>query len=172
MSHFSNDKYFSLLIFVITKKYSLIVAASLIGMSNIKEQTTMTTTVTKTVNIKARPDKVWDYVNDLSIWPQWAIHNVNSSRKGENGYWLMDGPRGTSKVKMNGNKALGILDHTFIDPDEGHWIVPCRVVKGSEGSHFMITFTKPEQMPHEAFEMGMKLLNEELQKLKESLETN
>ena len=34
----------------------------------------------------------------------------------------------------------------------------------------MITFTKPEQMPDEAFEMGMKLLDEELLKLKEVLE--
>ena len=48
--------------------------------------------------------------------------------------------------------------------------VPCRVVAGSFGSHFMITFTKPEQMPDEAFEMGMKMLDKELLKLKENLE--
>jgi len=34
----------------------------------------------------------------------------------------------------------------------------------------MITFTKPEQMPDETFEIGMKLLDEELFKLKEILE--
>jgi hypothetical protein len=127
-------------------------------------------TLTKTINIKASPDKVWDYVNDLSKWPQWAIHDVKTSRKGENGFWLIDGPRGTSKVRMNSNKATGILDHDFIDPGEGHWIVPCRVVAGSEGTHFMITFTKPEQMPDEAFKTGMKMLDEELLKLKELLE--
>ena len=33
----------------------------------------MTITVTKTVNIKASTDKVWDYVNDLSKWAEWAI---------------------------------------------------------------------------------------------------
>ena len=130
----------------------------------------MTTTITKTVNIKAKPDNVWDYVNDLSKWTEWAIHNVNNVRQGENGFWLMDGPRGTSKVKMKSDKATGILDHEFIDPGEGHWSVPCRVVAGSLGSHIMITFTKPEQMPDEAFVMGMKLLDEELLKLKEVLE--
>ena len=130
----------------------------------------MTITVTKTVNIKASTDKVWDYVNDLSKWAEWAIHNVNSVRQGDNGFWLMDGQRGTSKVKMKSDKATGILDHDFIDPGEGHWSVPCRVVAGNLGSHFMITFTKPEQMPDEAFEMGMKLLDEELLKLKEVLE--
>ena len=71
---------------------------------------------------------------------------------------------------MNSDKTTGILDHDFIDPGEGHWKVPCRVVAGNLGSHFMITFTKPEQMPDEAFEMGMKLLDEELLKLKEVLE--
>ena len=130
----------------------------------------MTITVTKTVNIKASTDKVWGYVNDLSKWAEWAIHNVNRVRQGDNGFWLMDGPRGTSKVEMKSDKATGILDHDFIDPGEGHWSVPCRVVAGNLGSHFMITFTKPEQMPDEAFEMGMKLLDEELLKLKEVLE--
>ena len=130
----------------------------------------MTITVTKTVNLKASTDKVWDYVNDLSKWAEWAIHNVNSVKQGDNGFWLMVGPRGTSKVKMQSDKATGILDHEFIDPSEGHWSVPCRVVTGSLGSHLMITFTKPEQMPDDAFEMGMKLLDEELLKLKENLE--
>ena len=141
------------------------------GSSNYSNKTShMTSTVTKTINIKASPDKVWDYFNDLSKWPIWAIHNVKSAKQGQNGYWLMEGPRGISKVKMNSNKATGILDHDFIDPGEGHWKVPCRVVLGSEGSHLMITFTKPDQMPDKAFEMGMKLLDEELIKLKEVLE--
>jgi hypothetical protein len=130
----------------------------------------MTITLTKTVNIKAIPRKVWDYVNDLSKWADWAIHNVTTVRQGDNGFWLMAGPRGTSKVKMNSDKSTGILDHDFIDPGEGHWTVPCRVVAGNLGSHFMITFTKPEQMPDEAFAMGMKLLDEELLKLKEVIE--
>lgn len=153
-------------------KYLIIVSALLFGMSNIKAQNSMTITVTKTVNINANPDKVWDFVSDLTQWKNWAIHNVFNSQVGDNGWWLMEGPRGTSKVKMHGNKALGILDHEFVDPGEGHWIVPCRVVAGSEDTHFMITFTKPEPMPDEAFETGMKLLDEELQKLKEFMETH
>ncbi len=130
----------------------------------------MTNTITKTINIKVSPDKAWDYVNDLSKWADWAIHNVKSVRQGDNGFWLMDGPGGISSVKMNSDKTTGILDHDFIDPGEGHWKVLCRVVAGNLGSHFMITFTKPFQMPDEAFEMGMKVLDEELLKLKEVLE--
>jgi Polyketide cyclase / dehydrase and lipid transport len=127
-------------------------------------------TITKTVNIQATTDKVWNYVNDLSKWAEWAIHNVIRVRRGSDEFWLMDGPGGTSKVKMNSQKATGLLDHDFIDPGEGYWTVSCRVVEGNLGAHFMITFTKPAQMPDEAFEMGMKLLDEELLKLKEVLE--
>lgn len=130
----------------------------------------MTATVTKTINIKANPDVVWEYVNDLSKWPEWAIHNVKSAYPGSDGFWLMDGPRGTSKINMRSDKVKGILDHDFIDPAEGHWHVPCRVVPGSEGSHLMITFTRPVQLPEEAFETGMKLLDEELNTLRKTLE--
>jgi hypothetical protein len=143
---------------------------SIFAQTNSNKKNSMTITVTKTINIKANPDKVWDYINDLSKWAEWAIHNVKSVRQGDNGFWLMDGLRGTSRVKMNSDKTTGILDHDFIDPGEGHWKVPCRVVAGNLGSHFMITFTKPEQMPDEAFQMGMKMLDEELLKLKEVLE--
>jgi hypothetical protein len=126
--------------------------------------------LTKTINIKAVLEKVWDYVDDLSKWAEWAIHNVQSVQESNNGFWLMHGPRGASKVKMNSEKTKGILDHDFIDPGEGHWSVPCRVVTGSVGSHFMITFTKPEKMPDEAFATGMKLLDEELSQLKAIME--
>ena len=47
---------------------------------NTKTQSKITTTVTKTINIKARPYKVWKFVNDLSLWPKWAIHNVLSAK--------------------------------------------------------------------------------------------
>ena len=70
---------------------------------------------------------------------------------------------------MNSDKTTGVLDHDFID-QEGYWKVPCRVVVGNLGSHFMITFTKPELMPDDAFETGMKALDDEVLKLKEILE--
>ena len=38
----------------------------------------MASTVTKTININASPERVWDFLNDLANWPQWAIHNVFS----------------------------------------------------------------------------------------------
>ena len=125
--------------------------------------------ITKTINIPVAPGLVWDYVNDLSKWPEWAIHNVQAARKGENGFWLMDGPRGTAQVKMKSDKTTGLLDHDFIDPGEGQWTVPCRVVASGEGAYFMMTFTKPAPMPVEAFEQAMQFMDDELCRLKQNL---
>jgi hypothetical protein len=127
-------------------------------------------TITKTISIHTSPAVVWSYVNNLANWPQWAIHNVHSAQRSEDGWWLMEGPRGVSKVKMHSGEATGLLDHEFIDPAEGRWQAPCRVVAGSEGAHLMITFTKPAAMPGDAFAVGMQLLDEELQQLKQVLE--
>jgi hypothetical protein len=59
----------------------------------------------------------------------------------------------------------GILDHDFIDPKEGKWTVPARVVPLSTGSMFMMTLEKPTGMPDDAFELGLKGLDEELAQL-------
>ena len=131
----------------------------------------MASTVTKTINIQASPERVWDFLNDLANWPQWAIHNVFSAVPGPDGYWLMDGPRGIQQVKMLSNKEFGILDQEFRDPVEGNWMVPCRVVPGSEGAHFMMSFTKPEEMPEEPFYQAVQLIEQEMSKLKEVLES-
>jgi len=132
----------------------------------------MASTVTKTVNIQTSPERVWEFVNDLANWPQWAVHNVFSATPGKDGYWLMEGPRGTQHVKMLSNKELGILDQDFNDPVEGHWMVSCRVVPGSAGAHFMMTFTKPKEMPEEPFYQAVELIEQEMLKLKEVLESS
>lgn len=132
----------------------------------------MVTTITKTINISASVESVWTYVSNLSKWAEWAIHNVYNVKPAEDNFWLMEGPRGISRVKMYSNRQLGLLDHDFIDPAEGHWNVPCRVVASNNGAHFMITFTKPGPVSDEAFLQGMQLIDEELLKLKQILESN
>jgi hypothetical protein len=66
---------------------------------------------------------------------------------------------------IRGVEDSGILDHDFIDPMEGKWTVPARVVRTSTGSLFIMTLKKPDGMPHEAFERGLKELDDELAQL-------
>ena len=56
----------------------------------------------------------------------------------------------------------GILDHDFIDPIEGKWTVPSRLVPTSTGSVFTMTLEKPVGMPDEAFRRGLEGLDDEL----------
>jgi hypothetical protein len=91
---------------------------------------------------------------------------------GENGNWQLEGPRGTQYVQMRSNQEFGILDQEFNDPVEGSWQVPCRVVAGSEGAHLMRTFTKPATLPDEPFYRAVELIELEVQKRKEVLETH
>ena len=60
-----------------------------------------------------------------------------------------------------------------IDPREGSWAVPARIVPiGPSASVYTITLTKPEGMPTNAFMQGMTLMDDELQKLKDVLESD
>lgn len=74
-------------------------------------------------------------------------------------------PRGPGVLCIRGVEAYGILDHDFLDPREGKWTVPARVVPTSTGSVFIMTLEKPSGMPEEAFEGGLKGLDDELAQL-------
>ena len=127
-------------------------------------------TITKAININCTADKAFDFIANLTNWTSYAIHNVLSINKNENGDWIMQTPRGPGKLVLYPNKSLGIFDHDFIDAGEGKWSVPARVVSTPYGCHLMMTFSKPDPMPNEMFEEGMRLLQEELSVLKKILE--
>ena len=66
--------------------------------------------------------------------------------------------------------SIGIVDHEFIDPQEGRWEVPVRVVSADNRSVFMMTLSKPERMSEQDFQAGLALVDEELMTLKRVLE--
>ncbi|MBL8852218.1 MAG: hypothetical protein JNG89_21275 [Planctomycetaceae bacterium] len=65
-------------------------------------------------------------------------------------------------LHIRGVEEFGILDHDFIDAQEGKWTVSARVVPVSTGSLFLMTLESPAGMPDEAFERGLKELEDEL----------
>jgi quinol monooxygenase YgiN len=141
-------------------------------MSAESVETTMTEPVTKTIFVQCPVKKLFDFLVSAENWPRWAVHNVLAVRPGSDGWWLMDTPRGPGRLRIRPNERTGVLDHEFIDTQEGRWSVPTRVVAISEGALLLMTFTKPDSLPDEAFRMGMRLLDEELEMLKRLLETS
>jgi hypothetical protein len=127
-------------------------------------------TLTKFISIECPVGKVFDFVADAANWPRFAIHNVFSITPAEDGYWIIETPRGEGKLKIHPQKEYGLLDHEFLDKGEGKWVVPARVVPTPDGCHLMMTFSKPAALPTQLFSEGMLLLDEEFATLKKILE--
>ncbi len=131
----------------------------------------MTTTVTKTIQIGRSAADGFDFIADPQTMPRWAIHNVKAIRRLEGGRWEMETPRGKATLVPRYERAAGILDHDFIDAGEGVWRVSARIVPvGLSESVYMITLPKPDPMPADAFEAGMRLMDDELAALKRCIE--
>lgn len=132
----------------------------------------MTISVTKTVQIARPAAQSYDFAADPATMPQWAIHNVKSIRKLGNGRWEMETPRGKGTLVPHYEKSRGILDHEFIDAGEGVWRVTARIVPaGPLESVYMITLNKPDGLPEDAFQAGMRLMDDELAALKACIES-
>lgn len=126
--------------------------------------------ITKTVSIAAPVSKVFAFLANPANWPQWAIVNVKSIKPGEGEWWEMQTPVGQAKLRLRPDASLGILDHDFEAPD-ARWTVPARVVPNGDGSEFMMTFFQPPAFTKDFFEQQISLVERELAKLKELLES-
>lgn len=126
--------------------------------------------VTKTVTINCSPMAVFTFLANGENWPKFAVHNILSLRPGSEGDWIIETPRGPGRLRLKTAASFGIVDHEFIDPQEGRWEVPARVVAADNRSVFMMTLSKPERMQEQDFQAGLALLDEELALLKQVLE--
>lgn len=80
-------------------------------------------------------------------------------------------PRGAGRLAPHYEPTFGILDHEFIDPREGSWVVSARIAPaGPTDSIYMITLVKPPQIPEEAFHQGTPLVEEEFKTMQRILE--
>lgn len=123
------------------------------------------TAVTKSIALSCEAGTAWRFLADGGHWPRWAIRNVLESRPVGENRWEIRTPRGPGVLRIRGVEAHGILDHDFIDPKQGTWTVPARVVPLSNGCAFMMTLERPAGVPPEAFERGLQELDVELNQL-------
>jgi len=130
----------------------------------------MTHTSTRTVFIGCAPEVVFDFLVDPLNWPRYAVHSVKSVKPGKSGSWILETPRGEATLRLKANRELGVLDHEVVDDREGEHQIPARVVPISQGALFMITITRPLEMPEDTFAVRIRELDEELQQLRTILE--
>lgn len=133
----------------------------------------MALSATKTVQIARPAAESYAFIADPQNMPRWAIHNVTGIRKLDGDRWEMDTPRGKATLIPRYDPRTGILDHAFIDAGEGVWNVTGRVVPVTPSeSVYIMTLPKPDRMPAEAFEAGMRLMDDELAALKACIESD
>ena len=127
--------------------------------------------VTKTVRINCSPKSAFDFLADLANWPRWAVVNVlSTSPTIDPDWWDMVTPHGKARLRMRADECHGVLDHDFVDPLVS-WTVPARVIANAAGAEFIITFFQPPSFTDEFFDQQVKLVDIELVKLKELLES-
>ena len=126
--------------------------------------------ITKTISIDAPVSQVFSFLANAANWPRWAIVNVLSVEPGEDDWWQMQTPMGPAKLRIRPDEHFGTLDHDFNAPD-AQWTVPARVVANGSGALFMITFFQPPPFSDAFFDEQVALVDQELAKLKELMET-
>jgi hypothetical protein len=95
--------------------------------------------------------------------------NVLSVSPAHDGWWDMQTPAGSAKLRIKPDERSGTLDHDFSAP-EAQWTVPARVVANGSGSLFLITFFQPPTFTDDFFDSQVALVDKELAKLKELME--
>ena len=134
------------------------------------EETDMTSAYTATVHIAASPEKVFEYVRIPENQPSWAVNFVRSTRPTTGGRYVMETPAGAMVYRVEADPMRGTIDF-IIDGPEGDSILPARVVQQGRGAIFTFTITRTPEMKDQAWEGGMRGLDEELEHLKRLLES-
>ena len=91
------------------------------------------------------------------------------AKMSSDGWWTFSTLRGNARLKFKENRALGILDHIFIDQDS-QWNVPMRIVSSGENSEIVITLIKPDELTDEQFDSRMAEIEQVFENMKKIIE--
>ena len=125
--------------------------------------------VTKSVDIESSVNAAFEYLANAENWPQWAVVNMLSVKRSQDGWYDTTTRFGKGRIRLNLDQPKGILDHTWLDP-QASWSVPARLVANGQGCTFMMTFFKPPILSDSQFIEAMKEMDAEFTQLKKILE--
>ena len=125
---------------------------------------------TSSTLIEAAPERVFEYVSVPENQPEWAVNFVRSTRPLGDGRYVMETPVGEMTYRVDADPARGTVDFVFETP-QGESVTPTRLVPHPAGSVFTFTILRQPVMPDEAWEAGKRGLDEELDVLRQRLES-
>lgn len=126
-------------------------------------------TKTLSVSIDCESKKAYEFISNPENLPKWVKGLCRSIRK-SNGEWIVETPNGPMKFRFAGKNDFGVLDH-FVRPPSGAEIyVPMRIVPNGSQSEILFTLFQPAEMPAEKLAEDMRLVEDDLNHLKRTLE--
>jgi len=102
--------------------------------------------------------------------PKWAEGLSRSTVTKVNDEWIADSPMGKVKIRFVEFNEFGILDHDVTLPSGEINHNPLRVVKNGNGSEVIFTIFHLPQISNADFNDDIKLVEQDLKKLKTILE--
>lgn len=111
---------------------------------------------------------VHEFVLNLENLPKWST--TFPSIKQLNGEWLTETPQGQAKIKSAERNDFGIFDHHVTLSSGVEVFVPLRVVQNGEGSEVIVTLFQTADMSDERFAEDAKLVEQDLNTLKNIME--
>ena len=87
-----------------------------------------------------------------------------------NGEWIAETPQGPAKVTLTERNKFGVLDHHVKTSSGVDVFIPMRVVANGSGSEMIFTLFQTADMSDERFVEDAKLVEQDLNSLKDIME--
>jgi uncharacterized protein YndB with AHSA1/START domain len=121
---------------------------------------------TQSVTLEAAAERVFSFLADPANLPRWAIHFARTVRPNSDGSWTVRGAEGEVAVRLETNRALGVVDWILSPAPGVEALAASRVLPNGPGSELVFTQFQAPGMSDAAFERLVHDLSEELAELR------
>jgi len=122
------------------------------------------------VSINRPITEVYDFMANPENLPKWAEGLSRSTVIKVDDEWIADSPMGKVKIRFVKFNEFGVLDHDVTLPTGEINHNPLRVVKNGNGSEVIFTIFHFPQISDSNFNHDIKLVEQDLKRLKKILE--
>ena len=128
------------------------------------------TSTTVSIHVDCSASVAYDFASDPRNLPAWAGAFCKSARKSGDA-WIIETPQGPMGFRFVPSNELGVLDHFVKPTPDSEIYCPMRVVPHGAGCVILFTLLRTPDMTDEQFAADAAMIQRDLAKLKNVLET-
>jgi hypothetical protein len=126
---------------------------------------------TRTISIRAQPDRVVDFLAEAQNLPRWAIGFARGVKR-DGDRWIVMTGSGEMGIRIVADRKLGVVDF-YMSPAPGiEGLAASRVIPAGDGVEYVFTQFQAPDMPDDVFAKNVQALAHELTVLKALLEVD